>query len=295
MISQRKNQLSHWLIHAWFIVFSLFCIIPFLYIISISFSTESDLAKYGYQLIPKTFTTFAYEYMIGSPKALINGYLVSITVTVLGTILSLAVTSMLAYVLSRKDFRGSNSLSFYVFFTMLFSGGLVPWYILIKKYLHIDDSLFALILPYVIMPWHVLLMKGFLSDVPLALIESAKIDGAGEWRIFYKIILPIAKPALATLALFIAFVYWNDWYLALLYIDNQDLTPLQYMLYRIMNNIQYLSTSLQTGNISIDISKMPNETARMAIAVLAAGPILLVFPFFQKHFIKGLTVGAIKG
>jgi len=182
MIARQKIAISRWLIHAWFIVFSLFCIVPFLYIISISFSTETDIALFGYRLIPETFTTFAYEYLFASPKSLIYGYLVSITVTVSGTALSLAVTSMLAYVLSRKDFRAANKLSFYVFFTILFSGGLVPWYILIKRYLYIDDSLWALILPYAIMPWHVLLMKGFLSDVPSALIESAKIDGAGEWR-----------------------------------------------------------------------------------------------------------------
>lgn len=295
MTIQKKSILIKWFIHFWFILLSLFCIIPLVYVISISFSTETDLAQYGYQLIPRTFTTHAYEYLLESPKALINGYLISIVTTVVGTALSLLITAKLAYTLSRKDFRGSKQLSFFVFFTLLFSGGLVPWYILIKSYLNIDDSLLALILPYVIMPWHVLLMKGFLSDIPLALIESAKIDGAGEWRTFYTIVLPISKPAIATLALFISFVYWNDWYLALLYIDNQNLIPLQYMLYRIMNNIQFLSTSLQTGNISIDISQMPNETARMAIAMLAAGPILFVFPFFQKYFVKGLTVGAIKG
>ncbi|WP_042166084.1 carbohydrate ABC transporter permease [Paenibacillus gorillae] len=294
-LHRKKHGFSNWLIHLWFIVFSLFCIIPFLYVISISFSKETDIALHGYQLIPKTFTTFAYEYLFESPKVLISSYLVSIAVTVLGTILSLIITAKLAYVLSRKDFRGSKPMSFFVFFTLLFSGGLVPWFILIKNFLHIDDTILSLILPYVIMPWHVLLMKGFLSDIPPALIESGKIDGAGEWRIFYNIILPISKPAMATLGLFIAFVYWNDWYLALLYIDSPNLVPLQYMLYRIMNNIQFLSTSLQSGNISIDLSKMPNETARMAMAMLAAGPILFVFPFFQKYFIKGLTVGAVKG
>lgn len=291
----RKHALSKWLIHGWFIFFSLFCILPFLYVVSISLSTESDLAQYGYQLIPRHFTTFAYEYLLSAPKALINGYIVSITVTVLGTALSLLLTSKLAYTLSRKDFKGSSTLSFIVFFTLLFNGGLVPWYILIKRYLHIDDSLLALILPGAIIPCHVLLMRGFLADVPLPLIESAKMDGAGEWRIFYTIIMPISKPALATVALFIAFYYWNDWWLAMLYIDNQKLIPLQFMLYRIMNNIQYLSSSLQSGNISIDISKMPSETARMATAILAAGPILFIFPFFQKYFVKGLTVGAVKG
>lgn len=291
----RKASLARGLIHGWFLVFSVFCVIPLLYVVSISFSTESDIAKEGYRLIPKTFTTFAYDYLFHNPNQLITGYSVSILVTVLGTAFSLLLTAMLAYTMSRKDFRGSNHLSFIVFFTLLFNGGLVPWYILIKKYLHIDDSLFALILPYVIMPWHVLLMRGFLSDIPIELIESAKIDGAKEWRIFSQIVLPIAKPALATLGLFIAFIYWNDWWLALLYIDNEKLVPLQFMLYRIMNNIQYLSSNIKPGTVNIDLSQFPNESARMAIAILAAGPILVVFPFFQKYFVKGLTVGAIKG
>lgn len=283
------------MIHSWFILFSIICIIPILYIVSISFSTESDINKYGYQLIPKHFTLYAYNFLLHSPKQLLTGYSVSITVTVLGTLLSLLVTAMLAYTLSRKDFFGANVLSFIVFFTLLFNGGLVPWYILIKKYLQIDNSLLVLILPYVIMPWHVLLMKGFLSEIPMALIESAKIDGAKEWRIFYQIVLPLAKPALATVGLFIAFIYWNDWWLAMLYIDNEKLVPLQYMLYRIMNNIQYLSSSIKPGTVNIDVSQFPNESARMAIAVLVAGPILLVFPFFQRYFVKGLTVGAVKG
>ncbi|MBM7565924.1 carbohydrate ABC transporter permease [Paenibacillus sacheonensis] len=295
MNAASKLPWGKWLTLAWFTVFSIFCIIPFLYIVSISLSNESDIANYGYKLIPKHITTHAYDFLLQSPKQLLSGYGVSITVTVIGTVASLLITTKLAYALSRKDFGGANSLSFIVFFTMLFSGGLVPWYILIKRYLQIDDSLLVLILPYIIMPWHVLLMKGFLSDIPPALIESAKIDGAGEWRIFYQIILPLAKPALATVALFIAFIYWNDWWLAMLFIDNQNLIPLQYMLYRIMNNIQFLSTSMQSSNISIDITAMPNETARMAIAVMAAGPILFVFPFFQKYFVKGLTVGAVKG
>lgn len=240
-------------------------------------------------------TTFAYHFLLQSPKQLLTGYSVSIMVTVFGTALSLVLTAMLAYAISRKDFRGANTISFIIFFTLLFNGGLVPWYILIKKYLHLDNSLLALILPYVIAPWHVLLMRGFLSEIPLSLIESAKIDGAKEWRIFAQIVLPIAKPAMATVGLFIAFIYWNDWWLAMLYIDNEKLVPLQYMLYRIMNNIQYLSSHVKPGTVNIDASQFPNESARMAIAILAAGPILIVFPFFQKYFVKGLTVGAVKG
>lgn len=152
-----------------------------------------------------------------------------------------------------------------------------------------------MILPYIIMPWHVFLMKGFFSDIPTSLIEAAKIDGASEVRTFFKVILPISKPALATVGLFIAFTYWNDWWLSMLYVENPNLTSLQYYLYRIMNNIQFLSTSLQAGNININIANLPSETARMALCLVAAGPMLVIFPFFQKYFVKGLTVGAVKG
>ena len=295
VVGQKRRFSPHLFVHALFILVSAFCLMPFFYVISISLSTEADIAKEGYSLIPKTLTSFAYKYVLQSPDLLLNAYFVSISVTVLGTLISLLVTSMLAYTMSRSDFRFGNYISFAVFFTLLFNGGLVPWYILIKRYLHIDDTLMVLILPYVILPWHVLLMKGFLSNIPLPLIESAKIDGASEWRIFFKIVIPIATPSLATVGLFIAFIYWNDWWLGMLFIENAKLTPLQFMLYRIMNNIQFLSTSLKSGNISIDVSAMPNETARMAMAILAAGPILIVFPFFQKYFVKGLTVGAVKG
>lgn len=276
-------------------IFSLFCIIPIIYIVSISLTDENSLSLYGYKLVPKLVSTYAYQFVLASPKQVLTSYGVTILVTAIGSILSLLVTSMLAYTMSRRDFKLSKIISFVVFFTMIFNTGLVPWYILIVKYYHINNTLLCLILPYVIVPWNVFLMKGFLADVPLALVESAKIDGSSELNTFFKIVIPISKPALATVGLFCAFMYWNDWWLGMLFVEKQSLTPLQLMLYSIMNNITYLSSSLQSGNISIDVSKMPNETARMAMCVLAAGPMLFVFPFFQKFFIKGLTVGAVKG
>ncbi|EMS68993.1 carbohydrate ABC transporter permease [Ruminiclostridium cellobioparum] len=276
-------------------IFSLFCIIPIIYIVSISLTDENSLSLYGYKLVPKLVSTYAYQFVFASPKQVLTSYGVTILVTAIGSILSLLVTSMLAYTMSRRDFKLSKLISFVVFFTMIFNTGLVPWYILIVRYYHINNTLLCLILPYVIVPWNVFLMKGFLADIPLALVESAKIDGSSELNTFFKIIIPISKPALATVGLFCAFMYWNDWWLGMLFIEKQSLTPLQLMLYSIMNNITYLSSSLQSGNISIDVSKMPNETARMAMCVLAAGPMLFVFPFFQKFFIRGLTVGAVKG
>lgn len=277
------------------ILFSLFCVIPVLYIISISFTEENELALHGYKLIPKVFSSYAYQFVVANPKQLISAYGVTISVTVIGTFLSLLITSMLAYSIIRKDFMLRKAINFILFFTMIFNIGLVPWYILIVRYYHINDTLLCLILPYVIVPWNVFLMKGFLGDFPFSLIEAAKIDGSAEVRTFFKIVLPNSKPALATVGLFIAFMYWNDWWLGMLFIEKPTLVPLQLMLYQIMNNIQYLSSSLSTTAISVDISKFPNESARMAMCVLAAGPMLFVFPFFQKYFIKGLTLGAVKG
>ncbi|WP_246218325.1 carbohydrate ABC transporter permease [Litoribacterium kuwaitense] len=185
--------------------------------------------------------------------------------------------------------------TFYIFFTMLFSGGIVPLYILVTQFLHLGDTIWALILPYLVNPFFVLIMKGFMDQVPFEIVESAKIDGAGEWRIFFKLIIPLTTPALATVGLFTSFLYWNDWWLGLLFIDDQDLVPLQLLLYRIMNTIEFLSNNMHSANVSIDMSQFPSLSARMAMAVLVAGPMLFVFPFFQRFFVKGLTVGSIKG
>jgi putative aldouronate transport system permease protein len=286
---------SHIVYHILLSVFLLFCIVPVLYIISISFSDEKALALYGYKLIPKVVSTYAYSYVMANSHQLLTSYKITILVTAIGTFFSLLITSMLAYVMSRKDLILSKLISFLVFFTMIFNIGLVPWYILIVRYYHIGNTLLALILPYIIVPWNVFLMKGFFADFPFALIEAAKIDGSSELSSFFRIVLPISKPALATVGLFIAFMYWNDWWLGILFIENQNLVPLQMMLYQIMNNIQYLATSVNTTAVHIDISNLPSESARMAICILAAGPMMVIFPFFQKYFVKGMTLGSVKG
>lgn len=293
--SKTSKFISKIVINLIFILVSLCCVVPLLYILSASFTSEVGLALNGYTLIPGEFSTSAYEYIFKSPKQLINSYIVTVSVTVFGTFFSLLFTSMLGYVLARKDFKFNASLSFLTLFTLLFNGGMVPTYILLNNYYHLGDSIFALILPYIIMPWHVFLMKGFFGDTPMSLIEAAKIDGANEVGIFFRIVAPISKPAFAAVGLFIAFTYWNDWWLSLMYINDPELNSLQYYLYRIMNNIQFLVTSIQAGNVSMDVSNLPNESARMALCVLAAGPMLIIFPFFQKYFVRGLSVGAVKG
>lgn len=287
-----KNK-SHIFIHLIFVILSIFCICPIFLILAASFSDDILLRQQGYGLIPRGFTMEAYEYIFKSPKAILNAYGVSIGVTVIGTVLSLLLTTMLAYALSRQDFRGRRGLSLVVLFAMMFNAGMVPTYITFVLHYKLRDSMMALILPYLVAPWHVFLMRSFLADTPTSLIEAARIDGAGEFRTFFQIIIPLSKPALATVGLFTAFLYWNDWYQSMLYVENQNMISLQYYMYRIMNNISFLSSSMFA--VGVDLSKLPNETARMALCVLAAGPMLVVFPFFQKYFVKGLSVGSVKG
>lgn len=280
--------------HLIFCVFCLFCILPMILVVAISFSNENDIVNYGYRLIPHNFDFSAYSFIFSDASTIIKSYLVTITVTVCGSILGLLMVTSLAYGISRKDFKYRNIISFYVFFTMLFGGGLVPWYILITKYLHIGDSLLVLILPYAVNVWFVMLMKGFLQNISAAIIESAKIDGASELRILFTIIMPISKPALATVGLFYALNYWNDWWLSLLFIDNKNLYPLQFLLYKVLTNIETLSSMKSSYGIDVR-ANLPTHAVRMATAILAAGPMLFVFPFFQRYFVKGLTVGAVKG
>lgn len=295
MIQSKGEKVANSLLMIVFIFLAICCVLPIILILSASLSNEIELTRLGYSLIPRGFSLSAFRYIFESPKAILKAYGVTIFVTIFGTAASLFATSTLGYVIARKDFKPGRIIAFMLFFSMLFNGGLVPTYIMMTRYFSVKDTIWALIIPYIIMPWHVFLMKSFLSDIPDSLLEAAKLDGASEIKTFFKIVLPISKPALATLGLFIAFTYWNDWYQSMLYIDSPNLISLQFYLYRIMNNIQFLSTSMMSGNLSIDLSSLPSETARMALCILAAGPMLVIFPFFQKYFVKGLTVGAVKG
>lgn len=295
MIESFREKIGKYLIHVLFIAISLFCVVPFLYVFSASFTSQAGLMQNGYTLIPSDFSTEAYEYCIKSSKSLLQAYGVTISVTVLGTAISLLLTSMLAYVISRRDFRLHRQIAFVVFFTMLFNGGMVPSYILITKYYGLRDTLWVMILPYVIGAWNVFLMKGFFSNVPASLLEASRLDGCTEYGTFFRIVVPVSKPAFATVGLFTAFGYWNDWWLSMMYTTDSNYTSLQYYLQRIMKNIQYLQEAVSRGMAaSVDMSTFPASTARMALCVLAAGPMLLVFPFFQKYFVKGLTVGSVK-
>jgi len=293
--TKRKISVGYVLINIVFILITIACIVPVWLVISVSFSRENDVYLYGYSLIPRNFTTLAYETILSNPRILLDSYLVTICVTVSGTLVSICLISSLAYVLARKSFKYRSILSFYVFFTMLFNGGLVPYYILVGRWLGLRDTIFALIVPGLMNAWFVMLMKGFLINIPDSMIESAKIDGASEFTIYSRIVLPVSKPAIATITLFIALNYWNDWFNSMLYIDNQRLYSLQYLLMRILKNLEFLKSEVVGKFVRLDQITIPTLSARMAICILAAGPMLFIFPFFQKYFVKGLTVGAIKG
>lgn len=279
--------------------YALICIVPLLLIIAVSMTDEKIIALKGYNFIPEKLSSYAYEFIFSNGGQILNAYGVTIFVTVAGTVLSLMVISLYAYVISRKDFQYRGFFTILVFLTMLFNGGLVSTYLIGVNVLHLKDNLFGLIFPYLMNAWWVLILRTFfVTNIPDSIIESAKIDGAGELRTFFNIVLPLALPGLATIALFSTLQYWNDWWLALLYINDPKLAPLPYLLYKVQNAMQYLlqnSSNIQGGFAGDILSKMPTETARMAMVVVAIGPIVLTFPFFQKYFIKGLTVGAIKG
>ncbi|WP_135546401.1 carbohydrate ABC transporter permease [Paenibacillus cymbidii] len=290
----KRWDVSHLALHLFFIALCLAIVVPLVLVVSISVSDEKLLLQHGYRLIPETFDLKAYRLILQSPGQLLNAYAITIAVTLLGTAAGLLMTALGAYVISRKDYRYRRITTIYVLFTMLFNGGLVPFYILVTQYLHLKDTLWALIVPYLLNPFYILIMKGFLDKLPGELYESAKIDGAREMRIFASIVLPLALPALATVGLFIAFAYWNDWWLGLLFVDSPGLVPLQLLLYRIMNTIEFLTNNIGVAGVDIDLSSFPNLSARMAMAVLAAGPMMFVFPSFQKYFVSGLTVGSVK-
>jgi len=289
-VGYRRLRLGQFAIHACLLILSFLFLFPLILLVSASLSSETDISKYGFTLFPRNVTFDAYQYVLQEPSQILTAYAVTITVTALGTLAGVLVMALLAYPLSRPDFSWRRPLSFVVFFTLLFSGGLVPLYILVTHYLQIQDTLWALILPYLVMPWYVFLLRAYFAALPRELIDAAKTDGAGEWRIFFQIVVPLSRPALATVALFCALTYWNDWYLALLFINNPALVPLQYLLYQISTNIQTLQTSSQAFGVTV-----PALSAQMAIAVLAIGPITLAFLAVQKHFVSGITLGGVKG
>ncbi|MBJ6360949.1 carbohydrate ABC transporter permease [Paenibacillus sp. GCM10012307] len=274
-------------------IFTLLCALPFWLIISGSFSDENDIIRDGFKLIPQNFTFDAYKSVFQNPEQIFSAYQVTILVTLAGTLLGLFLTSMAGYVLSRKDFKYRDNLAFFIYFTTLFSGGLIPWYILIVNYLDWKDSFLALVIPGLMSAWNIILMKNFMKSIPDSITESAKIDGAGEFTIYLKLILPLATPGLATIGLFLGLSYWNDWFAANMFITTESKYPLQFLLYKILASAAVLKTDI-AGNLGPDM-KPPAETLKMAVAIIVTGPIVFLYPFVQRYFVKGLTIGAVKG
>ncbi|MFV0504272.1 MAG: carbohydrate ABC transporter permease [Lachnospirales bacterium] len=294
-LSDRKvSSISFTVLSYFFVVFiSVFCLIPFVMLISASFSSETAIAIEGYGILPKEFTLEAYKMVFKYPATLIRAFGVSIWITAIGTIFGLLITSMTGFVLSRKDFKYRNLFSFFFFFTTLFNGGLVCTYIFIIRYLHLKNSFLALILPIMINVFYLLIMRSFISAIPVSLIESAKIDGASDFKIFFSIVIPLSKAALATIGLFIALGYWNDWYNAMLYISDRDKWPVQYMLYDMLNTAV---AQKQLASISkIALQDLPSQSLKMAMSVVVILPTLFIYPFVQKYFVSGITIGAVKG
>ncbi|WP_027086984.1 carbohydrate ABC transporter permease [Cohnella panacarvi] len=275
---------------------SLACLIPLWLIFMVSLTNENDISTYGYRFWTDNFDFTAYRYLRHDAETIGRAFGVSILVTIIGTVVSLFVTSAMAYSLSRKEFPLRGFLSFYVFFTMLFSGGLLPWYLVYTRMFHLQDTLMVLIIPGLIGGFNIFIMRTFFTNsIPPSLIDSAQIDGASEYRTYFSIILPLSLPVLATIGLFVTVSYWNDWFTSLVFINNEKLYTLQYFLNKTLLNALFLQSIANKAYSSTAIITPPLESIRMAMAMLAILPISLVFPFLQKYFVKGLTIGAVKG
>jgi putative aldouronate transport system permease protein len=279
-------------------LFCLLCVVPFIFVVIISFSAEDSIKEIGYSFTPIKWSLEAYEFAFRSNRAIWRAYFNSFFITILGTALSVLVCVLYSYPLFRKDFKYRKFFTLFCFFTMLFGGGLVPTYYVCKNMLGLNDNYAALIIPALFNPFNIIVMRTFFqSSVPTELIEAAAIDGSGEYNTLFKIIAPIAKPGIATIALLNALAYWNEWYLAMLYIRTEALYPLQYLLMRTQQNAEFLTrnAAMLGAEISKLVRELPQQNLRMALAVLIVVPIAFAYPFFQRFIISGLTIGSVKG
>ncbi len=300
--NNRLNQVSagtEAIFHVIIGLFSIGCIIPFIFVIIISFTAESSIREIGYSFIPRAWSTATYTYAIQRLPQIWRSYFNSILITVIGTFLSTLMCALYSYALFRPDFKYRGFFTFFSFFTMIFGGGLVPTYVVCTQVLGLTENYAALIVPLLVSPFNIIIMRTFFkSSVPLELIEAATIDGSGEYSTFFRVVLPIAKPGLATIALLNSLAYWNDWYLSLLYIkQNKVFQPLQALLMELQNNVEYLNRmSAAMGSSAIqEAMRAPTQTLRMVLVVLIVVPIACAYPFFQQYIVAGLTIGSVKG
>ncbi|WNS44090.1 carbohydrate ABC transporter permease [Paenibacillus sp. MMS20-IR301] len=280
-----------------FIILGIIAVFPVLFVVMISLTAESSIQEHGYQIIPAAFSLDGYRFLYQQSDMILRALGISLFVTGVGTVLGVMLTTSMGYVMSRPQFRLKKFVTWLVFIPMIFNGGLVSSYFVTANLLHLKDSIWALILPLAVSSFNVIICKTFFrSTIPDALVESAKIDGASQLRIFLRIVLPISLPVLATIGLFLSFSYWNDWFQSMLYIDNQNMYSLQALLNKIMGQADYLAKNASSLGVSIAeaAAKMPKESARMAITVLIVLPIACAYPFFQKYYTSGLTIGAVK-
>ncbi|MGX4584537.1 carbohydrate ABC transporter permease [Paenibacillus chitinolyticus] len=292
-----KNLIWQWGVNVILLIVAISCILPFILLFISSITDEQSIVRHGYSFFPEAYSLSAYRYLWQDADRIFRAYGITIIVTVIGTVVSLIITSLLAYPLSRKDMPMNKFWAFFVFFTMLFNGGLVPTYLVYTQLFDLKNTLLALIVPGLLTnAFYVMLMRTFFTtSIPTPVMESAKIDGAGEFITFVRIVLPLSLPILATVGLFQTIHYWNDWFNGMIYITDSKLYSLQNMLNRILLDIQFLSSGNFSGAQSDSAANIPTETTRMAMAVIGIIPILIAYPFFQKFFVKGLTIGAVKG
>lgn len=293
----KKNRMFQIIMSALFIFIALVCVIPVVLVFIISLTDQSSINTYGYSFFPKQWSLDAYRYIWSSARhTILSAYGITIFTTVIGTVAGVLIVALYAYPISRNDFKYRNTFAFISFFTMLFSGGMVSWYMICTSILHLGNTVWALILPGVMNSWYVVILRTFFAtSIPPSVIESAKIDGAGEYIILFRLVMPLSLPGLATIALFFTLRFWNDWYNALMFITDEKLRNLQFLLQSMLSKIQMLSESDGNTYAAESIREIPSDSVRMALCMIAAGPILIVYPFFQKYFIQGLTVGAVKG
>lgn len=300
MIHSKKQTRYQIVINAIMIIVTLIIVLPFVLVLTSSLTDENVLIRNGYSFFPEEFSLYAYQYIIRQGEKILRAYMITILVTVIGTAGNIALSALLAYPLSVKTLPHRNAITFFVFFTMLFNGGLVPTYLMYVNFFHIKNTIWALIIPNLLLSANTVLMirSYFMTSIPDALFEAAKIDGAGHFKIFWKIVLPLGKPILITMGLFSGLTYWNDWTNGLYYLsgnDGQKLYGIQNLLNQMITDIQYLASGKITGNIGAEVAKLPTTSIRMAIAFIAMLPLFIIYPFLQKYFSEGITLGAVKG
>lgn len=271
---------------------AILCLLPFIVLISGSISDEGQVLAKGYSFLPRGFSLEAYAYIFRNPGDILSAYRVSVIVAVVGTVFSLLISTMAAYVMYRKEVKYRNQLAFFLFFTTLFNGGLAPYFIWVTSYLHLKNTLAVLILLPMFNVMYVLILRSFIQgSVPEPLVEAAKIDGAGDFRIYWQMVVPLCKPALASIGLFTILAYWNDWWTPMMFTDKEQYVPLQYLLYKMLSSVN-MSAAMAQHMSALDT---PKETFKLAMTVIATGPIVILFPFLQRYFVKGITIGAVKG